>query len=169
MGFTIEGVVRISRLIPQIYKGLRGNCGPLTKMLKKYGFQWSEEAKVAFYKLKEAVSQPLVLALPNFSLPFMIEFDASGMVVGVVLMQQEQLIAFYSQALKESSLTMSTYEKKLFDLELAVLKWRPYLLGRTFILKTNQHVLSTYWTKRCGHPCNKGGSPNFLAMILIRI
>lgn len=37
-------------------KGCGGIAVPLTRMLKKDGFHWNEEAKVAFYKLKEPVT-----------------------------------------------------------------------------------------------------------------
>jgi hypothetical protein len=61
--------------------------------------------------------------------------------MGVVLMQERQPIAFMSQALKGKALFFSTYEKELLSLVSAVQKWIPYLLGRSFIIKTDQQSL----------------------------
>jgi hypothetical protein len=74
-------------------------------------------------------------------MPFTIECDASGLGMGVVLMQERQPIAFMSQALKGKALFFSTYEKELLSLVSAVQKWIPYLLGRSFIIKTDQQSL----------------------------
>lgn len=76
----------------------------LTELLKKYGFKWTVAAEKAFNDLKEVVIRPLVLALPNFSLSFEIECDASGKVVGAILMQRGHPISFYSHALKGRAL-----------------------------------------------------------------
>lgn len=43
----------------------------------------------------------------------MIEADAFGKGLGVVLMQERQLVAFYSKAILGRSLAQSTYEKEL--------------------------------------------------------
>ncbi|KAL3510400.1 hypothetical protein ACH5RR_029801 [Cinchona calisaya] len=44
------------------------------------------------------MSITLVLALPDFSKPFILEIDSSPKAMGVVLMQQERPIAYHSQA-----------------------------------------------------------------------
>ena len=69
---------------------------PLTALLKKKAFVWSLQAEEAFQALKVAVCQPPVLALPNFSKPFTIECDASGIGLGAMLMQDHMPIAFHN-------------------------------------------------------------------------
>ena len=52
-------------------------------------------------------------------------------------MQNHRPITFHSQLLKGRALQLS-YEKELLALVTVVHKWRPFLLGRPFIIKTNQ-------------------------------
>jgi len=48
-------------------------AAPLTALLCKEGFSWTEVAGVAFNDLKAAITSALVLALPVFTIPYIIE------------------------------------------------------------------------------------------------
>ena len=62
---------------------------PLKQLLRKYKFQWGPEAESAFHSLKVAMTQLPVLALPDFSNPFIVETDALGIGIGGILLQDE--------------------------------------------------------------------------------
>ena len=98
-------------------------------------------ALIAFNELKAAVDQPSVLALLDCSKPFITECDASGYGLGVVLMQEHRPIAYHSQTLKGKHLHFSAYETELLALATAGKKWRPYLLAKPFIVRTEHQSL----------------------------
>jgi hypothetical protein len=76
--------------------------------------------------------------MPNFNETFTVETDASGDGIGAVLQQQGKPIAFMSRALGISKKSWSTYTKEMLAVVEAIRMWRPYLLGRRFIIQTDQ-------------------------------
>ncbi|MCH81106.1 RNA-directed DNA polymerase (Reverse transcriptase), partial [Trifolium medium] len=143
---------------PRNVKGVRGFLGltgyyrkfikdygkiakPLTELTKKDSFKWNEQAQLAFEKLKDRLTTAPVLALPDFSKSFLIECDASGTGLGAILMQDKKPIAYFSKALGMRNLAKSTYEKELMAVVLAIQHWRPYLLGRKFVVSTDHKSL----------------------------
>ena len=67
---------------------------PLTSLLKKDAFYLTPEPTQTFQKLKEAMCKAPVLATPEFTKTFIVECDASGNGIGVVLMQEGHPLAF---------------------------------------------------------------------------
>jgi hypothetical protein len=102
---------------------------PLTDLLKKDQlFIWTSNHETAFSVQKQALCTAPVLVLPDFSLPFHIETDASGSEIGIVLQQNGHPLAFISKALSPRNQGLSVYEKEYLAILLAVEQWRHYLL-----------------------------------------
>ncbi|XP_074300348.1 putative mitochondrial protein AtMg00860 [Silene latifolia] len=114
---------------------------PLTNLLKKNGYKWGTTATAVFLQLKEAMTIAPVLALPTFSVEFVVETDASDKGMGAVLTQNGHPIAYISKASSPRTQASSTYEKELLAVIFAIKKWRPYLSGRHFKIKTDHFSL----------------------------
>lgn len=114
---------------------------PLTDLLKKDGFKWSEGADKAFCWLKSAMMMLPVLRLPDFNKPFVVETDASGVGIGAVLSQENHPVAYISKAFSSTGRVKSVYERELLAIVYAVTKWRHYLTGNPFTIRTDQKSL----------------------------
>jgi hypothetical protein len=78
-----------------------------------------------------------VLVLPFFNIPFEIETDAYDKGVGAILTQNGHPVAFFSKALSVANKKLSTYEKEFLAVLMSIDKWRPYLLKKPFIIRTD--------------------------------
>jgi hypothetical protein len=63
---------------------------------KKAKWQWTNEEQKAFEEVKKVIARDVLLAYPDFMLPFDIHTDASHTQLGSVISQKGKPIAFYS-------------------------------------------------------------------------
>lgn len=133
-------------------QGFRKIAKPLTDIRKRDKFHWTDESISAFETLKQALITAPVLALPDFSKPFVVETDASGKGIGAVLMQDNHPIAYISKSLGPKQQAMSIYERELLAVVYAVQKWGTYLAHGHFILRTDQKSIKHLLEQRLNTP-----------------
>lgn len=137
----LRGFLGLTGYYRKFVRGYGTVAKALTDLLKKDAFEWNEAAELSFWRLKEAMSSTPTLAMPDFNQPFVIETDACYCGISAMLMQRKQPIAYLSKAIKAGKLGLSIYEKELLALVSAVTRWRHYLEGYHFILKTDHQSL----------------------------
>ncbi|KAK3011135.1 hypothetical protein RJ639_012860 [Escallonia herrerae] len=94
--------------------------------------------------MKQAMSEDPVLALPDVSKSFEVHTDASDFALGGVLMQEGHPVAYESRKLNEAERRYTTHEKELLAVVHCLRIWRHYLLGSSFIVRTNNTAVSHF-------------------------
>jgi len=90
-------------------------ASPLNELVKKdTPFCWMEKHEQAFQRLKAQLTNASILALPNSVQTFELAYDASGVGIGVVLLQGGHPIAYFSEKLHGATLNYPIYNKELY-------------------------------------------------------
>ncbi|RDX81749.1 Retrovirus-related Pol polyprotein from transposon 17.6, partial [Mucuna pruriens] len=97
-------------------------------------FKWNNLKECG---IQDRFIHSLILALPNFAKSFELEYDASNVGVGVILLQEGHPIAYFNEKLKGANLNYSTYDKELYALVNALHVWQHYLLPKEFVVHNN--------------------------------
>jgi hypothetical protein len=137
----LRGFLRLAGYYRRFIKDYGTLAAPLTALLRNNAFLWIEAADEAFTALKSALSAAPVLHLPDFNCEFVVDCDASGSEFGAVLHQGAGPIAFFSRLFAARHLKVAAYERELIGLAQAVRHWRPYLWGRSFVVRTDHYAL----------------------------
>lgn len=111
-------------------------------------FMWTVEAESSFTALKGLIVNGPALALYDPELPTYVTTDASDYELGTVLTQRhsdqsERVVAFASRTLSPAERKHSPVERKVLACVWAVERWRTYLWGRCFVLRTEHQELTT--------------------------
>jgi hypothetical protein len=126
-------------------QGYANLAAPLTALTsgpkngKSVPIEWSDKAQAAFDGLKQAMSTAPVLALPDWSKPFTVQCDASGVAIGAILMQEGHPIAFESRKMNSAELNYHAGEQELLAVIHALTVWRCYLEGSEFTVVTDHN------------------------------
>ncbi|GJT97264.1 putative reverse transcriptase domain-containing protein [Tanacetum coccineum] len=118
----------------------------MTKLTqKKVKFDWGDKQEASFQLLKEKLCSAPILALPKGAENFIVYCDASHKGLGVVLIQNEKVIAYASRQLKIHEKNYTSHDLELGAVVFALKIWRHYLYGTKCTVFTDhkslQHIL----------------------------
>lgn len=115
-------------------------------------------------KLKQKMNEAPVLSLPDFSIPFIVETEASNWGMGAVLQQQGHPIAYISKAFGPRNQALSVYERELLAITFAMTKWRHYLEQGKFFIKTDHESINYLLEQRLHTNLQQRGIPKLLGL-----
>ena len=133
------------------------NFAEVTKCLndqtkKGKEFHWTEECQQDFDTLKSNLINAPIMRYPDFKKPFILTTDALNSALGAVLSQGEigkaLPICYASKTLGKHDLNKPVIEKELLSIHWGIEFFRPYLLGRKFIVVTDHRPLVSLFTHR---------------------
>ena len=120
----------------------------LTGGSKRDRLVWTPLMESAFARLKELMSEDLLLSFPDYSegaCPLELYVDASGWGAGACLMQvqrgEARAIAFNSMTFSKPQQQYSTIDRELAAIRWGVKVFRPFLYGVHFVLYTDHRPL----------------------------
>ena len=107
----------------------------------KSKFIFSQKEQEAFTTIKRDIVNAVKTTIDE-DMPFVVETDASNHSVAATLNQGGRPVAFYSRTLNKSEQNYPSIEKEACAIVEALKKWRHYLIGRKFMLITDQRSIS---------------------------
>ena len=133
----------------QFYRMMADATVPLNQLLQKdTPWIWSARAKSAFERLKKRLTSLPVVTNYDEKLPVGLSCDASSKGIGACLFHfdqdgAERVIAYASKCLTTAEMNYSQVEEEGLSIVFGVQKFRHFLLGRKFVLRTDHRPLLT--------------------------
>jgi hypothetical protein len=115
---------------------------PITSLQRKErNFHWTEECESSFQQLKQLLTNAPILKIADPNMNFMVCTDACKEGLGGVLGQEGFSICYESRKMKENERNYATHDLELAAIVHKLRKWRHYLMGRRFELRTDHNGL----------------------------
>ena len=138
------GFVNYHRDHIQNYAGLTSIHYKLTG--SKATFEWQESHHEAFVSVKEKLVNAPLLTYPNATNIFILDTDASGTAIGVVLSQlqdgDEKVISYGSHVLTPEQRKYCITRRQLLAVVRFTRQFCHYLLGHKFYMRTDHNSLT---------------------------
>ncbi|GKB62440.1 putative reverse transcriptase domain-containing protein [Tanacetum coccineum] len=115
---------------------------------KNVMFDCGDKQEAALKLLKEKLCSAPILALPEGAKNFIIYYDASHKGLGVVLMQNENVISYASRQLKIHERNYTIHDLELGAVVFALKIWRHYLYGTKCTVFTDHKIYNIFLIKR---------------------
>jgi len=151
----VRSFLGLSGYYRRFVKGYADIAAPLHALLKKdQAFYWNEKTQKAFEMLRDALSSPPILAMPNDTGTFILDTDACDQTIGAVLSQVqdgvEKVIAYASRTLDKREMNYCITRKELLAIVHSLKFFKQYLLGRHFKVRTDHAPLT--WLRHTPDP-----------------
>jgi hypothetical protein len=115
---------------------------PITFLQRKgVKFQWTLECEKSFEHLKQLLTSDPILSIAYPNEEFIVCTDVCKEGIGGFLSQNGFVICYESRKLKEHEGNYATHDLELAAIVHALRKWRHYLIGKRFELRTDHNSL----------------------------
>ena len=117
-------------------------------------FQWTPQCQTAFDRIKNMLTTAPVLRAPESSDFFILETDACDKGEGVCLKVRtnnghaEHIVAYASRKFNSTEANWNIVEKEAHAITFGTKKFRHYLLGKQFLLRTDNRINTFIQSKR---------------------
>jgi hypothetical protein len=123
-------------------EGFSNIAHPITSLQKKgVKFQWTLDCEKSFQHLKNLLTSAPILRIADPNEDFIVCTDACKEGLGGVLSQNGFVICYESRKLKEHERHYATHDLELVAIVHALRKWKHYLMGKMFELRTDHNGL----------------------------
>ena len=128
-------------------------AAPLHNLTKKdVKFKWTSQCQNAFDELKHKLTNPPILAYPDYNKPYVLQTDASQEALGLVLSQVqggvERVIAYGGKKLNPAEKNYSITELEALGVITGLKHFDPYLRGNKVKIVTDHSALKWLLTQK---------------------
>ena len=149
----LRSVVGLVNYYARFLPNLAGKLAPIYKLLRKDSeWEWTREHQKAFDSVKELISHNTGLAHYDPSAELLLTTDASSVGVGAVLEIRTPEGVNCPRILTKPECHYAQIEREALGIIFGVQKFRQYLLGRRFTLRTDHRPLVTLFAENHGVP-----------------
>ena len=123
-------------------------CQPLWSLLKETPFAWNDDARSAFYEVRQQLATPVTLAYYDNQKATTLAVDAGPNGLGATITQEGCLVACASRKLTDTESRYSQIEKEFLAIVFGVHRFRSLLIGQHFTVTTDHKPLLPFFRRQ---------------------